>query len=259
MTSQTHGTPVQSSVRDPESAPGGRNDPGVRAAAAHALTLIQPGARIGLGSGRAASAFVALLGARVRDGFPVSAVPTSQTTADEARDAGIPLIELGDGGFLDLTVDGADEVAPNLDLVKGLGGALVRERIVAAASARLIIVVGEEKLVRGLGERGRIPVEVIPLGAWLAERELQALQLTPARRMDAGGSRPFITENGNLTFDCAVRDPLPDAGAARDLERAIRAIVGVVDTGLVLAKADVVVVGRSDGRVDTLTRPASRL
>jgi ribose 5-phosphate isomerase A len=245
-------------MSDPELGPGSSNDPGVRAAAAHAMTFIREGARIGLGTGRAASAFVDQLGSRVRNGFPVSAVPTSQATADRARQAGIPLIEPGDGGFLDLTVDGADEVAPNLDLVKGLGGALVRERIVAAASARLLILVGEEKLVRGLGELGPIPVEVIPLGAWLAERELQALQLVPTRRLDPGGSRPFITENGNFTYDCAVPAPLRDAVAARDLERAIRAIVGVVDTGLVLGKADAVIVGRSDGSVDTLTRAGSR-
>jgi ribose 5-phosphate isomerase A len=245
-------------MSDPELGPGSSNDPGVRAAAAHAMTLIREGARIGLGTGRAASAFVDELGSRVRDGFPVSAVPTSQATADRARQAGIPLIQLGDGGFLDLTVDGADEVAPNLDLVKGLGGALVRERIVAAASARLVILVGEEKLVHGLGELGPVPVEVIPLGAWLAERELQALQLVPTRRMDPSGSRPFITENGNFTYDCALPTPLRDAVAALDLERAIRAIVGVVDTGLVLGKADAVIVGRSDGSVDTLTRAGSR-
>jgi ribose 5-phosphate isomerase len=102
--------------------PGGCDDPSVHAVAAKAIELIPDGARVGLGSGRAASAFIATLGARRRDGLRVSGVPTSQVSADEARRAGIPLIELGEGGPLDLTVDGADEVAPNLDLVKGWGG-----------------------------------------------------------------------------------------------------------------------------------------
>jgi len=185
----------------------------------------------------------------------VSGVPTSHVSAYEARRAGIPLIELGAGGPLDLTVDGADEVAPNLDLVKGRGGALVRERIVAAASASQVILVGGEKLVRALGERGPVPVEVIPLAEWLATRELNALGLEPTRRMDAGGSRPFITENGNLIVDCTLPEPLRDGKTARELQRAMLAIVGVVDTGLFLGTADRVLVGHPDGRVDTCSRP----
>jgi ribose 5-phosphate isomerase A len=185
----------------------------------------------------------------------VSGVPTSHVSAYEARRAGIPLIELGAGGPLDLTVDGADEVAPNLDLVKGRGGALVRERIVAAASASQVILVGGEKLVRALGERGPVPVEVIPLAEWLVTRELNALGLAPTRRMDAGGSRPFITENGNLIVDCTLPEPLRDGKAARELQRAMLAIVGVVDSGLFLGTADRVLVGHPDGRVDTRSRP----
>lgn len=223
--------------------------------AAQAIELITDGARVGLGSGRAASVFIAQLGARRREGLRVSGVPTSQVSAYDARRAGIPLIELGAGGPLDLTVDGADEVAPNLDLVKGRGGALVRERIVAAASASQVILVGGEKLVRALGERGPVPVEVIPLAEWLVTRELDALGLAPTRRMEAGGSRPFFTENGNLIVDCALPEPLRDGKAARDLQRAMRAIVGVVDTGLFLGTADRVLVGHPDGRVDTLSRP----
>lgn len=223
--------------------------------AAQAIELITDGARVGLGSGRAASVFIAQLGARRREGLRVSGVPTSHVSAYEARRAGIPLIELGAGGPLDLTVDGADEVAPNLDLIKGRGGALVRERIVAAASASQVILVGGDKLVRALGERGPVPVEVIPLAEWLAARELNALGLAPTRRMDAGGSRPFITENGNLIVDCTLPEPLRDGKAARELQRAMRAIAGVVDTGLFLGTADRVLVGHPDGRVDTLSRP----
>jgi len=234
--------------------PDGIADPGVHAAAARALDLIPDGARVGLGSGRAASAFIALLGARARAGFPVSGVPTSRAAAELARRAGVPLVELGAGGPLDITVDGADEVAPNLDLIKGRGGALVRERIVAAASTSQLILVGADKLVRALGERGPVPVEVIPLGEWLATRECITLGLTPVRRVDADGSRPFVTENGNYILDCMATAPLPDARAARALERRLRAIVGVVDTGLFLGTASRVLVGHPDGRVDLLTR-----
>jgi ribose 5-phosphate isomerase A len=227
-------------------------DPAIQAVAVKALELIEDGARIGLGTGRAASTFIAALGARHRQGLRVSGVPTSRASADEALRAGIPLIDLGDGGLLDLTVDGADEVAPNLDMIKGWGGALVRERIVAAASARQIILVGQEKLVRSLGARGRLPVEVIPLADWLAMRNLRSVGLAPARRMDASGSDPFLTDNGNFILDCILSEPIGDAKAARDLERAIRAIPGVVDTGLFLGTATQVFVGHPDGRVDVL-------
>ncbi len=236
-------------------APGGSDDPSIHAVAAKAVELIADGARVGLGSGRAASVFITTLGVRRREGLRVSGVPTSRAAADQARQAGIPLVELGTGGLLDLTVDGADEVAPNLDLVKGWGGELVRERIVATASLSQLILVGEEKVVRALGERGRLPVEVIPLAEWLATRELKALGFRPAPRMNAGGSGPFITENGNLILDCALPEPLRDGKAARELERAMLAIVGVVDTGLFLGTADRVLVGHPDGRVEMLSRP----
>jgi len=182
----------------------------------------------------------------------VSGVPTSHASAYTARRAGIPLIELGEDIQLDITIDGADEVAPNLDLVKGWGGALVRERIVAASSKRLVILVGEEKLVRGLGQRGPVPVEVIPFAQWLATKQLRALGLTPTLRMNSTGSRPFVSENGNLTLDCTLPEPIRDRQAARDLERALQAIVGIVDTGFFLGTADQVLVGHPDGLVDTL-------
>ncbi len=241
-------------VTPPAGGPGGSDDPGIVAVAAKAAELIPDGARVGLGSGRAASAFIARLGARRREGLQVSGVATSRAAAALAERAGIPLIALGVGGPLDLTVDGADEVAPNLDLVKGWGGALVHERIVAAASVRQVIVVGPEKLVRSLGARGRIPVEVIPLAEWLVAREFAALDLTFTRRSDASGSRPFVTDNGNIILDCAPAEPLRDAVAARELHRALRALTGVVDTGLFLGTAALVLVGHPDGRVDVLSR-----
>jgi ribose 5-phosphate isomerase A len=229
-------------------------DPGVTAAAVKALELVFDGARVGLGSGRAASVFIARLGARVHEGLRISGVPTSRATAAHARDAGIPLIELGEVP-LDITVDGADEVAPNLDLVKGWGGALVRERIVAMASIRQIILVGQDKLVTGLGERGRVPLEVIPLSKRLVMREAKELGLVPTLRMQVESARPFVSENGNLIIDCAPPEPMRDGRATRELERALLAIAGVVDTGLFLGTADRVLVGHPDGQVEVMSRP----
>ncbi|MGH7342079.1 MAG: ribose 5-phosphate isomerase A, partial [Candidatus Rokuibacteriota bacterium] len=170
----------------------------------------------------------------------------------QAREVGVPLIDLGEDVELDLTVDGADEVAPNLDLVKGWGGGLVQERIVASASKRQVILVGREKLVRGLGERGRIPVEVIPLALGPVTRQVKALGLVAAVRADADGFRSLLTENGNLTLDCALTEPLGGGHLARELEAALLAMPGVVDTGLFLGTAERVLVGHPDGRVETL-------
>jgi ribose 5-phosphate isomerase A len=232
----------------------GDDDRALEAVAARALDLIRDGATVGLGSGRAAAAFIARLGARVREGLRVAGVPTSEATARQARALGIQLVELEDTE-LDLTIDGADEVAPNLDLVKGWGGALVRERIVASASRRQVILVGHDKLVRALGEHGRIPVEVIPLARGPVMRRLRSLGLEPTVRTAAAGAGPVITENGNLILDCAPGAPLRDGSAARALEATLLAIPGVVDTGLFLGTAERVLVGYPDGRVEVLGGP----
>ena len=205
-----------------------------------ALAHIHDGMRVGLGSGRAASSFVRALGARVRAGLKVRGVPTSEGVARLARQLGVPLSGL-DEGIIDLTVDGADEVDPRLDLIKGYGGALVRERIVAAASRRVVILVSREKLVPILGARGRLPVEVIPFGAPLALRELADLGCRPALRIEEG--RPFVTDNGNWIVDCAVRPIEAPVAFARDL----RALPGVVDAGLFLGVADLVLVADATG------------
>ncbi len=217
--------------------------------ALHALAFVPerpPGARVGLGSGRAATAFVRALGARARAGFKVVGVPTSEATAALAREVGIPLIEL-DRAPLDVTVDGADEVDPNLDMVKGWGGALVRERIVAAASERQIILVTPDKLVPRLGTRGHVPVEVNPFARAFCERRLEELGCRPEVRMADG--RPFVTDNGNLTLDCALAPPA-DAAA---LDRAIRAIPGVIDTGFFFGTAHAVLLAEA-GTVRVLSR-----
>jgi ribose 5-phosphate isomerase A len=232
----------------------GRDDPAMRAVAARALDLIGGGALVGLGSGRTASVFVRMLGARVRDGLSVTGVPASAETAALAREAGIPLVSLSEIELLDITVDGADEVAPNLDLMKGHGGALVRERIIASASRRQVILVGADKLVRRLGERFAVPVEVMPFAAGPVTRAIRAAGLRPGVRMDATGGRELVNENGNLTLECVLPAPLADAHAARALEASLLAMPGVVDTGLFLGTAERVLVGYPDGRVDTLLR-----
>ena len=152
-----------------------------------ALEFVADGARIGLGSGHAAQAFVKALGERVRTGhLGVHGVPTSEETASLCRREGIPLATLAQAGMLDLTVDGADEVDPNLDLIKGYGRALVREKIVAASSRRLIILVGEEKLVAQLGARGKLPIEVIPFALPLCEEGLRKLGCWPVPYLQEG-------------------------------------------------------------------------
>lgn len=210
-----------------------------------ALDLVQNNSLIGLGSGRAARAFVKALGERVREeGLRVQGVPTSEETASLARQEGIPVVTLAEAGILDLTVDGADEVDPNLDLIKGYGRAFVREKIVAACSRRLIIVVGDEKLVPQLGTRGRLPVEVMPFALPLCERRLLELGCRPVPYLEGG--EPFVTDNGNHILDCEIA-PIRDAAR---LEADIRAIPGVVGTGLFLAMADTVLVGdRNDFRM----------
>jgi ribose 5-phosphate isomerase A len=217
--------------------------PNYEAVARRAVELVPDGARIGLGSGRTATVFVRLLAERVRQGLRVQAVPTSLATARLAGSLGIPLCGLADDEPLDLTVDGADEVQPRtLDAIKGWGGALVRERIVAAASRRQVLLVTPEKLVDRLGARGKLPVEVLPFAAPLCRRRIAALPggLRAAVREQAG--QPLLTDNGNWILDCGI-GPLDDPAA---LERALRAIPGVLDTGLFLGTAALVLVEEED-------------
>ncbi len=214
--------------------------------AARALEYVQRGAVVGLGTGRAATAFVRGLGARVREGLSIRGVPTSEETARLARDLGIPLAEL-DEALIDVTIDGADEVDPRLNLIKGYGGALVRERIVAAASRKQVILVDASKLVPTLGTKGRLPIEVIPFALGLCSRRLRELGCQPTLRQVEG--RPFVTDNGNVILDCAI-GPI-EAPAVLDSE--IRAIPGVVGTGLFLGTAHTVLVA-DGGMIREMTR-----
>ena len=207
-----------------------------------ALEFVPNGSRIGLGSGHAAQAFIMALGAWIRKGrLHVQGVATSKESERLAQNEGIRLSTLAEAGILDLTVDGADEVDPNLDLIKGYGRALVREKIVAASSRRLIILVGEEKLVPKLGSHGKLPIEVTPFALPLCMRRLGELGCRPVPYAQEGSL--FVTDNGNHILDCQI-EPIADAPR---LELDIRGIPGVVGTGLFLNMADIVLVGnRSD-------------
>ena len=198
------------------------------AAADAALEWVKDGMKLGLGTGRAASAFVEALGARVAEGLDVIGVPTSDATARLAERLGIPLTRLEDVDALDITFDGADEVDGQLDLIKGYGAAMVREKVVAATSQQLIILVGPEKLVERLGDRGRLPIEVLPFAE-------------ASRRVDETG-QPVVTDNGNWILDARLEPPLD----ARALEAAIVALPGVLGTGFFLGMADAIVIDRGD-------------
>ncbi|QDU19378.1 ribose-5-phosphate isomerase RpiA [Urbifossiella limnaea] len=218
-----------------------------------ALALVADGMTLGLGSGKASEKFIAALGDRVRAGLRVRGVPTSRGSAELAARVGVPLVELADGLPLDITFDGADEVDPQLNLLKGYGNALVREKVVAAASGRLVILVGPErsaeKLVPALGSRGKLPVEVVAFALPLVADRLARLGY-PADPLRTPGGDVFLSDNGNPILHARV-GPLADPGA---LDRALHAVPGVVDTGLFLGMAERVIVQHEDGRVETRTR-----
>jgi len=223
------------------------SDSDAAALAAHALTCVRPGQVIGLGTGQAATAFVHALGGQVQAGLRVTGVPTSEATATLARKLGIPLTSLEEAPSIDVTLDGADEVDPRLNLIKGYGGALVREKVVAAASRRLVILVGGDKLVPVLGSRGKLPVEVVPFAAGFCGRRLAEEGYPSVLRTN--GAAPVVTDNANLILDCSV-GPIADA---TQLDQTLRSIPGVVGTGLFVGMAHTVLVWH-EGRVTTMSR-----
>ena len=221
-----------------------QNGPDHLAALGHyALRFAKPGDVIGLGTGRAATAFINALGASL---IQVRGIPTSRASEELGRSLGIEIASLTDTPKIDTDFDGADEVDPRLNLIKGYGGALVREKIVAAASRRFIVLVGEEKLVKRLGARGSLPVEVVPFALPLAMRRVAALGLKPKVRQKDGAD--FVSDNGNLILDCGVKEI---SNPAR-LDRELREVPGVVGTGLFVGMASMVLVARNNGKIDTL-------
>lgn len=212
-----------------------------------ALEMVQDGMRLGLGTGRAAEAFIRGLGARVTEGLTVRGVATSARSEELAKSLGIPLASIDELPVLDLAFDGADEFTSELDLTKGLGGALLRERVVAASAARFIVLVTPEKRVERLGSRAPIPVEVVPFAVGAVERGLRRLGAEPTLRRRPDGSE-YRTDNGNPILDARF-EPID---APRELHAAVRALPGAIDTGLFLGMADLVLVGAE--RVERLER-----
>lgn len=216
-----------------------------------AADMVQNGQRVGLGSGKAALAFVRALGTRLKNAggaLKIIGVPTSILTEQTARAAGIPLGSLEEIDTLDITVDGADEVDPHLNLIKGGGGNLSREKIIAGVTRKLVIVVGQEKIVPRLGTHFPVFVEAIEFARPVIVRQLQALGAAVSQRTNPDGS-PFLTDNHNPYFHAQFA---PERLAANPgaLDMAIRRMPGVVETGLFIGMAAEVIVAHADGRVE---------
>jgi ribose 5-phosphate isomerase A len=196
----------------------------------HAAGLVSPGSIVGLGSGSSAEAFVKALAQRVAQGLRIKALATSSTTERLARQLSIPLIPIDSVTRIDLGIDGADEIDPALNLIKGRGGALLFEKLVARACREFVVIAATEKLVDTLGQRMPLPIEVVPFAWAHTAVEVEALDLTVAlRRRDSHSSgEPFMTDGGHFILDCTT-GPIPDPAA---LAKQIKAIPGVVDHGL---------------------------
>jgi ribose 5-phosphate isomerase A len=216
-----------------------------RAAAVEAMASVRNGMVLGLGTGSTVRHFVDLLGEALesRRLSGIVGVPTSVETERQASAAKIPLVALGDRPSVDLTIDGADEITPTLDLIKGLGGALLREKMVAQASARLLIISDASKLVDVLGTRSPLPVEVVDWGLDAQARFLESTGAAVTLRVTVDGS-PARSDNGHVFLDCRYPEGIGDAA---DLERRLAYRAGVVDSGLFLGMVDEAVVAFSDG------------
>jgi ribose 5-phosphate isomerase A len=214
-----------------------------RAAAESAVELVEEGMVVGLGTGSTATFAIEALGRRHHEGLQFIGIPTSERTAALAKAAKIPLTSFREHREIDLTIDGADEVERGtLNLIKGLGGALLREKIVAAASRRVAIVVDSSKVVDRLGARTPIPVEVVAFGLEVTLAALESIGATARLRQSATGE-PFITDSGNRILDCSF-GPIVDPAR---LEQRIRRVVGVVESGLFIGRASVVFVAETRG------------
>jgi ribose 5-phosphate isomerase A len=221
----------------------GNRDALKRAAAEAAVELVQDGMVAGLGTGSTAAFAVDALARRHRQGLRFLGIPTSERTAAQAKAAGIPLTSFAEHRQIDLTIDGADEVERGtLNLIKGLGGALLREKIVAAASQRLAVIVDGTKLVDRLGTRTPVPVEVVDFGLEATQAELGALGAS-VRLRQSPADGPFVTDGHNRILDCEF-GPIADPGR---LEQRIGRVVGVVESGLFISRADLVFVADAAG------------
>jgi ribose 5-phosphate isomerase A len=213
-----------------------------RAAAARAVAEVQNDMVVGLGTGTTAEPAVEELAARVASGLRIVGVPTSERTRALATRLGVPLAAPDDWPHIDLTIDGADQVERgSLNLIKGLGGALLREKIVASASSRMVVVVDESKIVDRLGSATALPVEIVPFGRQRTLERLAGIGLQPELRLTAG--QPFVSDGGNHIADCHIA-AVTDASR---LEAELSAVVGVVEIGLFLGLASMVIIGHPAG------------
>ena len=218
-----------------------------------AAELVQSGMTLGLGTGSTVFFTLQRLAERIQEeGLELRGVPTSVDTQTKAGDLGIPLCTLEEVSAIDLTIDGADEIDGGFHMVKGGGGALLREKVVASISAREAIVVGPEKVVERLADRFPLPLEVVPFARPVVARALSARGFEPHLRMQAEG-QPFLTDNGNEILDARYPGGLTDPVGT---ERELVAIPGVVECGLFIGMCQTLVVGHPDGRVDVRDRPA---
>jgi ribose 5-phosphate isomerase A len=223
-----------------------------RAAAAFAVErFVRPGLTLALGTGSTAAEAVRAIRARYPD-TPFDCVASSRATEELARSLGLGVRPLRADDRFDLMLDGADEVAPTLDLTKGAGGALLREKLLARCSARLVVLVDPSKLVRALGEKAPLPVEVVPFARPVLARELERAGYAVAVRVVEGGA-PFVTDNGNEILDLRPPAPLADP---RRTDRELRDRTGVVETGLFVGLAERAVVGSEGGAVEERLAPA---
>ena len=214
-----------------------------RQAAEEAVAFVRNGNVLGLGTGSTVQFALEALARRIKnEGIKVWGIPTSTRTESEAKRLGIPLTSLEDHPHVDLTIDGADEIDPQLNLIKGGGGALVREKVVATSSADVIIIADDAKLVVRLGTTFPVPVEILPFSRPLVERGLRALGSTPVLRKQQNGSN-YVTDNGNWILD--ARFPRLDEPAK--MEREITMLAGVVDCGIFTGLADLALIGTADG------------
>ena len=219
-------------------------------AGCRAAEFVEEGMVVGLGTGSTAEFAIRAIGQRVGTGLSISAIPTSEASAALARELNIDLTTLEANPHVDLTIDGADEVDPDLNLVKGLGGALLREKIVAAATAHQIIIIDPSKRVDQLGTQAPLPIEVVPFSKSLVARLLAEQELNPTLRMVAP-DQPFITDNGNFIIDCSFPSGIADADGT---DSWLNSIPGVVENGLFVDMTHLVVVGNDDGSSQLIER-----
>ncbi|MBK8277444.1 MAG: ribose-5-phosphate isomerase RpiA [Nitrospira sp.] len=221
-----------------------------KAAALKALDFVRDGMVVGLGTGSTAKHLVIALGERVRAGMKLRAVPTSLETAELARQVGIPLIDTANRWEIDVAIDGADQVDPNFNLIKGGGGALLKEKIVAASAKQFIVMVDQTKQVPVLGGSFPLPIEIIPFGWGSTAREIERLTRGRLVLRERNGA-PFKTEAGHLILDVH----LDRIDKPAELETALNLIPGVVETGLFVNRTHILIVGTAAG-VQTLHVPA---